>query len=213
MQTHLSLANMLALFGTMAVLAFVPSMSALMVATRSAASGLIHGIMTAIGIVLGDIIFILVAIYGLSLLADTLGDLFVWIKYLGGAYLIWLGISLVISKSRLSNNDENNDTAEFNKTSKLSSFMAGLLITLADQKAILFYLGFFPAFVNLETLTILDTSIILTITIISVGGAKLIYALMADQSKQFFTNSRALNNINRMVGIIIIAVGLFIVAT
>ncbi|HBE31773.1 MAG TPA: hypothetical protein DD990_10680, partial [Cyanobacteria bacterium UBA11368] len=51
-------------------------------------SGFIHGVFATIGIVLGDIIFIIIAIWGLSFLAETMGNLFVLIKYIGGAYLI-----------------------------------------------------------------------------------------------------------------------------
>jgi len=43
--------------------------------------------------VVGDIIFIIIAIWGLSFLAETMGSLFVLIKYLGGAYLIVLGMA------------------------------------------------------------------------------------------------------------------------
>ena len=50
--------------------------------------------------VVGDMIFILIAIYGLSILASLLGDHFVLIQYLGGAYLIGLGIVLWASKPK-----------------------------------------------------------------------------------------------------------------
>jgi threonine/homoserine/homoserine lactone efflux protein len=44
--------------------------------------------------VVGDFVFILLAVYGLSAIAETMGNQFVLVKYLGGAYLIWLGVSL-----------------------------------------------------------------------------------------------------------------------
>ena len=43
---------------------------------------------------LGDIVFILLAIFGLAVLAETLGDYFAFVKYLGGAYLIGFGVML-----------------------------------------------------------------------------------------------------------------------
>jgi len=53
------------------------------------------------------------------------------------------------------------------------------MITLGDQKAILFYLGFFPAFLDLVAMSALDTAVILLVTTVAVGGVKLAYAGMA----------------------------------
>lgn len=58
----------LALFGSLVVLAALPSLSVLAVVTRSASRGLWHGVCVALGIVLGDSLFILLALGGLALL-------------------------------------------------------------------------------------------------------------------------------------------------
>ncbi|MFN3586821.1 MAG: hypothetical protein ACK4UT_04900, partial [Moraxellaceae bacterium] len=60
-----------------------------------------------------------------------------------------------------------------------AGFMAGLLLTLADHKAALFYLGFLPAFVDLATLGVAEVLLILLLTLLAVGGVKLAYALAA----------------------------------
>ncbi|NJM63549.1 MAG: LysE family transporter, partial [Oscillatoriales cyanobacterium RU_3_3] len=78
----MTLSSIGALFCAMTVLAAIPSISVLAVSTRSAAFGFIHGVFTTLGIVVGDIIFILIAILGLSLLAQKMGSLFFAIKYL-----------------------------------------------------------------------------------------------------------------------------------
>jgi len=110
----------------MVVLASIPSVSVLAVSTKSATSGFIHGVFTTIGIVVGDIIFIIIAIWGLSLLAEMLGSLFFLMKYLGGAYLILLGVGLCRAKSH------NMETEKVIDISLLSSFLTGLFITLSD---------------------------------------------------------------------------------
>ena len=73
-----------------------------------------------------------------------------------------------------------------------------MLITLGDQKAILFYLGFFPAFIDLSSMTPADTLAIVIIAIIGVGGAKLVYAYLASRASLLFRDSRALQGINRL---------------
>ncbi|MDH3691242.1 MAG: LysE family translocator [Gammaproteobacteria bacterium] len=200
----MTFSSIAALFGAMVVLAFIPSVSVLTVSARSAASGFIHGVFTTVGIVVGDIIFILIAIFGLSVLAETMGGLFVLVKYLGGAYLIWLGIALWRSKSKAV------EAEGIKESSLLSSFVTGLFITLGDQKAILFYLGFFPAFIDLSTISYFDTSIIIVIAIVAVGGVKLCYAFMADRAS-LLISSKAYQGINITAGSVMIGVGVFLI--
>ncbi|HEY9710372.1 MAG TPA: LysE family translocator [Oculatellaceae cyanobacterium] len=200
----MTFSTIVALFSAMVVLASIPSVSVLAVSTRSATSGFIHGVFTTLGIVVGDIIFIIIAIWGLSLLAETMGSLFVLIKYLGGAYLILLGIGLCRSKS------QNLETVEVIETSLLSSFLTGLFITLGDQKATLFYLGFFPAFLDLSKVSYFDTSIIIAITIVAVGGVKLGYAFMADKAR-LLISSKIRKGLNIAAGCVMIAVGVFLI--
>ncbi|WNZ25067.1 LysE family translocator [Leptolyngbya sp. NK1-12] len=196
--------SIVALFGAMIVLAAVPSVSVLAVSTRSATAGLIHGVFTTLGIVVGDIIFILITIWGLTFLAETMGGLFVLIQYLGGAYLIWLGVRLWRSTSKPMQ-------TEVKTTSLLSSFLTGLLITLGDQKATLFYLGFFPAFLDISNISYWDTGIIVAITIVAVGGVKLVYAFLADRAR-LLISSNMTNRMNTVAGCIMIAVGVFLIS-
>ncbi len=186
----------------MIVLAIVPSVSVLAVTARAAAFGFTHGMFTALGIVVADILFILIAVYGLALIAEMMGDQFRLIQYIGAAYLIWLGISLWRTEVKARASDS------LQQSSWSSSFLTGLLITLGDQKAILFYLGFFPAFIDLSTMTPADTLIIVLIAILGVGGAKLVYAFLADRASVMFKDSRALRSINILAACIMIAVGI-----
>lgn len=206
MQVNLTFASAGALFGTMVILAAVPSVSVFAVSARSASSGFLHGAFTTLGIVTGDIIFIVVALLGLSLLADELGDLFVIVRYVGGVYLIWLG--LVLWKSRT-------DPAPEQATrdaSLRSSFLTGLLITLGDQKAILFYFGLFPALFDLSALSSFDLGIILVIAITAVGGVKLSYAFMADRGA-VIASAKTRNRITTAAAVVMIGVGAVLLAT
>lgn len=184
------------------MLAIVPSVSVLAVSARAAAFGFTHGMFTALGIVVADILFIVIAVYGLALVAELMGNQFRLIQYIGAAYLIWLGISLWRTDAKARAADS------VSQSSWWSSFLAGFLITLGDQKAILFYLGFFPAFIDLSTMTPVDTLIIILIAIVGVGGAKLVYAYLADRAAVVFRDSRALRGLNRLAAGIMIAVAI-----
>ena len=206
LETTLSLASILALLGTLIVLAVIPSVSVLTVSARAAAFGFTHGMFAALGIVIADIIFILLAVYGLALVAELMGEQFTLIKYIGGVYLVWLGISLWRADARA------RKTEAIRQSSLGSSFLSGFLITLGDQKAILFYLGFFPAFIDLSLMTPTDTLIVIIIAIIGVGGAKLVYAWLADRASLLFKNTQAVRAINMLAGGVMIAVGMFLLA-
>ena len=173
----MSIIDSISLFTIMVALAIMPSTSVVLVITRSATLGVTNGIAVAIGIVLGDLVFIVLAIYGLSIVAETMGALFVVIKYMGGAYLLWLGFSLITEKNKteivVNKNKE--------KANIVASFLSGFFLTLGDIKAIFFYVSLLPAFVELSAFQSIDILIIILITIISVGGVKVFYAFSASK--------------------------------
>lgn len=204
---HVTIATsaMLALFATLFVLACIPGASALTVSARSAAHGFRHGIVTTAGIVAGDIVYILIAVYGLSILAETLGDRFLLVKYVGACYLLWLGVGLWRSGA------DRDKVEGSGKTTLLASFLAGLAITLADQKAILFYLGFFPSLINLTVITGADTMLIVAIASLAVGSAKLLYAYLAARGSTLSTGAGFKRGIRAAAGGLLIAVAIYIV--
>jgi threonine/homoserine/homoserine lactone efflux protein len=195
------------LFFALAILAALPSTSVIAVVSRSISGGLWHGIATSIGIVIGDICFIIIAILGLSVVAETMGDLFIWVKLCAGAYLIWFGIDLWRSKPATTKVDN------ILQKSLISSFLCGLFITLGDQKAILFYLGFFPAFIDLDNVSQTDIGIIISITIIAVGGVKVAYAFASNQASTLLKNTTAKTVLNRLAGSAMLVAGFYLIIT
>lgn len=197
--------NMAALFGALLVLAFYPGVSSLTVAARSAAFGVKHGVMITLGIVTGDLLFIFITISGLSYITQSLSFVFLFIKYLGGAYLIWLGIGLWTSTTLTTVSNE------VTEASISSSYLSGFFITLADVKAIFFYLVFFPAYIDLTTLTFVQTSILIAVSISAVILAKLSYVFIAYRTRLFLTSPGALKRINFIMGSIIAGTGLYLI--
>lgn len=198
--------SMAALFLTMTTLALIPSTSVLVVVANSIASGFKHGALTALGILCGDFIFILLAVYGLSAIANSLASLFMLLRYLGAAYLLWMGSKLWSVEVKASQVDKPRISSYW------SSFTSGLFITLADFKAIFFYVSFFPAFLDLKQMTIADLLLILMLTSVAVGGVKLGYAYLAAKAKLFISNPKAVISMNRLAGTATIAVAVVLIA-
>ena len=162
------------LFITMVLLAALPSTSVAVVVTRSVTNGIAHGVAAAAGIVAGDLVFVMLALFGLSIVAESMGGFFVILKMLGGAYLIWLGIGLLRARSTDASASQSNSHGSLRL-----SFFAGLLLTLGDLKAIFFCVSFFPMVIDLDKLSNHDIVTIVAITVIAVGGVKIFYAALA----------------------------------
>ena len=172
----MSIIEALTLFLVMLPLAAMPSSSVALVVARSVSAGRVSGAISALGIVAGDLVFVAMALVGMSILAEWLGALFSVVKYCGGAYLIWLGFCLIRSKS---------SSAVLRTTNRGSSFVAdflvGLFLTLGDVKAILFYASLFPTLIDMNKIGLWDMSLIAAITVVTVGGVKLAYAVFASK--------------------------------
>lgn len=174
----------MALIVIMAALAAIPSSSVLLVVTQSATIGLRNGIATAFGVVTGDLIFMTMAILGMTALAEQMGLFFVVIKYLAAAYLIWFGIGLIRSHRNNSTRVPSGLRLKKIKGNPATSFGAGLLLTLGDIKAIFFYASLLPTFLDLASLTASDIFLVSGITVIAVGGVKVAYAFGAEKASR-----------------------------
>ena len=140
--------------GAIFIFMATPGPGVLAVISRALGSGFSHALFMSFGMVLGDIIFLLLTIFGLSIVAKIFYEVFIIIKILGGIYLIYLGIKIYISKT------SHFDTSVEKSSSYAGDFFAGLFITLSNPKVIAFYVGFLPTFVNLSNLTHKDTLLV-----------------------------------------------------
>jgi threonine/homoserine/homoserine lactone efflux protein len=170
----LNLMELLGLLAAMTALALVPSTSVALVVARSASAGFSHGSAVVAGIVLADLVFVFLAVFGMAALAEIGGGFFAVLRFLAGGYLIWFGFHLLRSTA-----SHQLVTAERSAAKLSSSFLSGLLLTFGDIKAIFFYASLFPVFVDLAVISPLDIAIIAAVTVIAVGGVKLGYAYFA----------------------------------
>lgn len=191
------------LFLAMAFMAALPGVSVLAVSARAAAFGFGHGALTTLGIVAGDLLFVLLALFGLALLAAALGEGVPWLRYLGAAWLIGLGIALWRTRAISPGSRDTRGASPW------ASFLTGLFITLGDQKAILFYLGFLPAFVDLAALSAADIAVVAAVTVLSVGGVKLAYAWLASRAGGIRGTGGA-RIMNQVAGSLLVALGIYL---
>lgn len=191
----------------MAALALVPSTSVALIVARASSAGFSNGSAVVAGIVFGDLVFVFLAVLGMTALAEVLGNFFLILRYLAGGYLICFGISLMRSSASLQLENCGRSVSKLS-----SSFFSGLLLTLGDVKAIFFYASLFPAFVDLATIGAIDIVIIAVITIIAVGGVKLGYAYFARSLLSSIRTPRAERAVKVTAGSLMLGAGSYLIA-
>ena len=131
---------------TALLLNLTPGNDMLFVIARSSSQGSKAGIISSLGIMAGCMVHVIAAVAGLSAIIAKSAVAFDIIKYVGAAYLIYLGIQSLLDK---------NKTLRLNMTvSKLSYrkiFWQGVITNVLNPKVALFFLAFLPQFINVKS--------------------------------------------------------------
>ena len=127
----------------------LPGPNSLYVLSVATARGVKAGYQGAFGVFLGDTILLLLTALGAASLLRSNPSLFLVVKYLGAAYLAWVGINLIWAAIRKWSGKavEGAPTAEV-PANLQRPFKRALVISLLNPKAILFLLSFFVQFID-----------------------------------------------------------------
>nr|WP_237437921.1 LysE family translocator [Altericroceibacterium endophyticum] len=158
----------------MLALAALPSSSVALVVWRSSRFGTGNGVAAAVGVALGDVLFVGLACAGMSVLSVWMGSLFGILRYAAAAYLIWVGIGLLRDAGKVP------EVGHVPASGRWAfSLLAGLGLTLGDVKAIAFYAALFPAFLDVAVLRGPDMLLIAALTFMAIFSVKCCYAFAA----------------------------------
>jgi threonine/homoserine/homoserine lactone efflux protein len=123
---------------------FIPGPATLLTVARATSSGTKVGIATGAGIAAGDVIHTIMAIIGVSAIIAASTLLFSIIKYIGAAYLVYLGIRAILQKQPAAISDGTLPV------SASQAFRQAVLAEVLNPKTALFFLAFLPQFVRPE---------------------------------------------------------------
>lgn len=122
---------------------FIPGPATLLTVARATSSGTRVGIATGVGIAAGDVIHTFTAIVGISAIIAASATLFSIVKYLGAAYLVFLGVQAIIARS-----PSNPTAAGSVLITPQTAFRQAIVAEVLNPKTALFFLAFLPQFVD-----------------------------------------------------------------
>ncbi len=194
--------TLLAFTLAMAVLSLTPGPGNFTVIARALSGGFWSGLATVAGLVLGDLLYLVLAVIGLSALATVMGEFFLVVKILGAAYLIWLGI-----KSWRAPVDPRSVRPSADRRGLWRSLGLGFFVTLGNVKVILFYVAFVPTFVEVAALSAWDVAllgaVVALVLLLVLGG----HAFLAARAGRLFRSEPALRRLNRISGGLLVGAG------
>lgn len=199
-------ASLFALVAALALFVATPGPGILAIVSCALGRGFPTAAGLAVGLVAGDLFYLSLALFGLGLIAKTLGVLFLVVKIVGAAYLIWLGVGLWRAPPVIA------ELGAGERRGPLRSVLSGLGVGLGNPKVIGFYLGVLPAFVDIPSLTIADSAKIIVAVALVVGSICLIYARLAVGARRFLTSPQRIRLMNRTAGTVMIGSGIAIAA-
>jgi threonine/homoserine/homoserine lactone efflux protein len=131
--------------GAALLLAVAPGPGMLYVLARSLAGGKREGVLSAFGTFLGGMVHVLAAALGVSIVLAKSAAAFAVVKYVGAAYLCFLGVRMLIDAHK--KNDTWNATAESSRPAR-NPLWQGVATEILNPKTALFFLSFIPQFVD-----------------------------------------------------------------
>lgn len=169
--------------------------------SRALTRGALPAVVLALGLISADFIYLSLAVGGLAFVVERFHALFVVVKIIGAAYLIWLGVRTWRAPPRPM------DAPTFHRRALWRDYVAGFLTSSSNPKVILFYLGFLPAFVRLTDMTVGRYVLIGAIISLTLFFGCLIYISLCARMRQLFSSTKAVRRLNRASAVILIGAG------
>ncbi|TKD40559.1 MAG: LysE family translocator [Mesorhizobium sp.] len=188
----MTLTGFLAYSAALGIAAAIPGPGLTALIARALGSGFRSALAMSFGLMLGDLIYLTAVVLGLALVAQTFGMAFLAIKWLGVAYLAFLGW-------RFWTSGITPETVEAKKGrgGLVSSFIAGLAVTLGNPKTMIFYLAITPTIVDLKTITLADYGILVALTLVVLLVVLVPFLALAAKARGLLNSPRALRALNR----------------
>ena len=173
------------------IVALIPGPGITALVARALGTTFSESLAMAVGISLGDVVFLTAVVLGLSVVAQTFGFVFLVIKYVGAAYLAWMAYKIWTSGI------VRTDIKAAGRATVFQALMSGLFVTLGNPKAMLFYLALVPTIVDVTRVTFSDYVILIVVSMAVLLIVTIPYIALAAKARDLLRHPAALKRLNR----------------
>jgi threonine/homoserine/homoserine lactone efflux protein len=186
------------------IFGITPGPGVFAIIARALVSGASGCFLLALGMVVSDILYLVLACYGLAALAEHWSAAFMLVRIAGAIYLICLGI-----KMWRASRQQHPVEIELNEKPGMS-FLQGFIISASNPKVILFYIAFLPTFMDLTILTRADIALAAFLTFAGLMVGLMMIAAGASSVRRYVRSARGQKLLNRSAGSIMIGAGAYL---
>jgi len=194
--------------GALLILFLTPGPVWVALIARSLSGGFHAAWPLALGVVIGDALWPLLAIIGVTWIVDQFDGFMTVLRWGASAIFLVMGVLLIRNAGKSIARD-----SRLTRPGMWAGFVAGILVILGNPKAILFYMGVLPGFFDLTTITWPDIAAIVALSIVVPLLGNVVMALFIDRARRLLTTPSALRRLNVIAGWLLIGVGLVIPLT
>jgi threonine/homoserine/homoserine lactone efflux protein len=194
----------LAFVAASTALLLIPGPTVLLVLSYALSKGRSVAVASAAGVALGDLVAMTASLAGLGALVATSATLFTALKWIGAAYLVWLGIKLL----RSAPSEGLGTVTTGREVTARGVFTHAAGVTALNPKSIAFFIAFVPQFIRADA-PLLPQFAILIATFVTLAALNtLAYALLADRLRRTIARPAVVQNLTRAGGVTLILMGL-----
>jgi threonine/homoserine/homoserine lactone efflux protein len=203
----MSLELWLAFVAASAILLAIPGPTILIVVSYALGHGRRAALSTVAGVALGDFTAMTCSMLGLGALLATSAMLFTALKWLGAAYLVWLGIKLWRAPPTLGAAGAEGETGAVPELRPWRMFGHAYVVTALNPKSLVFFVAFLPQFLDLSA-PLAPQMIVLEATFVTLAALNaLAYALAASAARTQIRRPSVQKAVNRVGGTLLIGAG------
>jgi threonine/homoserine/homoserine lactone efflux protein len=197
-----TLETWLAFTAASAVLVLIPGPTVLLVVSYALGQGWRTALPMAVGVALGDFTAMTLSLLGVGALLAASATIFTVLKWIGAAYLVWLGIKLWRAGGSL-------DAEPRTDAASAAKMLAhAWLVTALNPKSITFFVAFLPQFLDPRA-DFLIQMIVFEATFLVLAFANAFgYALVASRARAVIRNARAISAFHKVGGSLLIGAGI-----
>ena len=201
----ISIADLLLYAGALVILFLTPGPVWLALMARALSGGFAAAWPLAFGVAVGDILWPLVAVLGISWIVSVFDVFMAVLRWVACGVFIVMGIALIRHARQSISVD-----SRLTRPGISAGFAAGVIAILGNPKAVLFYMGVLPGFFDLRAVTAADVSVIIAASVLIPLIGNLMIAACVGRIRSIITQPRTLARINITSGISLVLVGVLI---